>query len=111
MGVGVPDVVHSTSSSSVVEVVHFSIFRSVEKHYIIYLFVLNMFRGHHLQLRCHPPLFNNIKWFNIKFTVAQHPVIQKEVDELFAMCGIESWTSIAGFYSDVFVAPKCIDGL
>ena len=46
--------------------------------------VLNMFKGHHLQLRCNPLLFDNFKCFNIKASTVHHPVTQKEVDELLA---------------------------
>ena len=65
-------------------------------------FVLNMVRGHHLQLRCHPPLFCNFKWFNIK-AATSYPVRQKEVDEILVQGAVEPTTDGAGFYSDVFV--------
>ena len=74
-------------------------------------FVLNMVRGHHLQLRSHPPLFHNFWHFNVKAAAAHHPVIQKEVDELLAKGAIEPSSGGAGFYSSVFVVPKCTGGL
>ena len=74
-------------------------------------FVLNMVRGHHLQLRSHPPLFCNFWHFNVKVPAAHHHVIQKEVDELLAKGAIEPSSGGAGFYSSVFVVPKCTGGL
>ena len=40
-----------------------------------------------------------------------HPIIQKEVDELLAKGAIEPSSGGAGFYSSMFVVPKCTDGL
>ena len=74
-------------------------------------FVLNMVQGHHLQLRSHPPLFCDFWYFNVKVAAAHHPVIQKEVDELLAKGAIEPSSGGAGFYSSVFVVPKCTGGL
>ena len=74
-------------------------------------FVHNMVRGHHLQLRSHPPLFRDFWHFNVKAAAAHHPVIQKEVDELLAKGGIEPSWGGAGFYSSVFVVPKHTGGL
>ena len=62
-------------------------------------FALNMVKGYHLQLRCHPPLFCNFRWFNIKATPVHHPIIQKEVDELLAKGCIEPSTVGADLYS------------
>ena len=42
---------------------------------------------------------------------AHHPVIQREVDELFAKGAIEPSSGGAGFYSSAFVVPKCMGGL
>ena len=56
-----------------------------------------MVRGHHLQLRCHPLLFCNFRWFNIKAAPSHHPTIQKEVDELLAKSAIEPSIGGAGF--------------
>ena len=42
-------------------------------------FVLNMVKGHHLQLRAWSLLFHNFNWFSIKAVLAYHPIIQKEV--------------------------------
>ena len=74
-------------------------------------FVLNMVWGHHLQLRSHPPLFSDFWCFNIKMAAAHHPVIQKEVDELLAKGAIEPSSGGTGFYSSMFVVPKCTGGL
>ena len=74
-------------------------------------FVLNMVRGHHLQLRTCPPLFCDFLHFNVKATAAHHPVIQKEVDELLAKGAIEPSFVGAGFYSSMFVVPKHTGGL
>ena len=52
-------------------------------------FVLNMIKGHHLQLRCHPLLFHNFTWFNIRVAVAHHAINQKEMDELLVKGSIE----------------------
>ena len=82
----------------------------MEKHYIQQV-VLNMVQGHHLQLRSRPPLFRNFWHFNVKVPAAHHPVIQKEVDELLAKGAIEPSSDGAGFYSSVFVVPKCTGGL
>ena len=74
-------------------------------------FVLNMVRGHHLQLRSHPTLFCDFWHFNVKVAAAHHPVIQKEVDELLAKGAIEPSSGGAGFYSSMFVVPKCTGDL
>ena len=74
-------------------------------------FVLNMVQGHHLQLwSCHP-LFHNFWQFNVKMATTHHPIIQKKVDELLAKGVIEPSYSGAGFYSSMFVVPKCTGGL
>ena len=49
--------------------------------------------------------------FDVKVSAAHHPVIQKEVDELLAKGAIEPSSGGAGFYSSVFVVPKCTGGL
>ena len=74
-------------------------------------FVLNMLWGHHLQLRSCPPLFCDFWHFNVKVAAAHHPVIQKEVDDLLAKGAIEPSSRDAGFYSSMFVVPKCTGGL
>ena len=66
---------------------------------------------HHLQLRSCPPLFCNFWQFNVKVAAAHHPIIQKEVDELLAKGVIEPSSGGAGFYSSMFVVPKCTGGL
>ena len=43
--------------------------------------------------------------------MAHHPIIQKEVDEILAKDVTEPCTGSASFYSNVFVVPKCTDGL
>ena len=117
MGVGTPDVLQpSTSSSSSSTSAPFQVgmlfkfldqWRSITSN----RFVLNMVQGHHLQLRSHPPLFHNFWHFNVKVPAAHHPVIQKEVDELLAKGAIEPSSGGAGFYSSVFVVPKHTGGL
>ena len=114
-GVGTPDVSQSTASpsswSSVLQLGMLShIFdqcRSITSN----RFVLNMFQGHHLQLRSHPPLFPNFWLFTLKAAAAHHPIIQKEVEELLAKGVIEPSSGGAGFYSRVFIVPKHTGGL
>ena len=74
-------------------------------------FVLNMVWGHHLQLRSHPPLFCDFWHFNVKMAAVHHPIIQKEVYELLGKGAIEPSSGGAGFYSSMFVVPKCTGGL
>ena len=69
------------------------------------------FGGHHLQLRSHPPLFHDFWQFNVKATAAHHLVIQREVDELLANGATVPSSGGAGFYSSMFVVPKCTGGL
>ena len=118
MGVSTPDVPEpSTSSSSSSSpsatfqvgmlFKFFDQWRSITSN----RFVLNMVQGHHLQLRSHPPLFCDFWCFNIKAAAAHHPVIQKEVDELLAKGAIEPSSGGTGFYSSMFVVPKCTGGL
>ena len=118
MGVGTPDVPQpSTSSSSSSStsatfqvgmlLKFFDQWRSITSN----RFVLNMVWGHHLQLRYHPPLFCDFQHFNVKAAAAYHPVIQKEVDELLAKGATEPSSSVAGFYSSMFVVPKHTGGL
>ena len=45
------------------------------------------------------PLFHNFRWFNTKATMAHHPIIQKEVDEMLAKYSTEPSTGGVGFYS------------
>ena len=70
-----------------------------------------MVQGHHLQLRYCPPLFHNFQWINIRATPAHHSISQKELGELLAKGAIEPSSGGAGFYSNIFVAPKHMDGL
>ena len=112
VGVGAPDVLQSSASSSSSSAVFqvgmlfkfFDQWRSITSN----RFVLNMVQGHHLQLRSHPPLFHNFWQFNVKAAAAHHPIIQKEVDELLAKGAIEPSSGGAGFYSSMFVVPTCI---
>ena len=60
-------------------------------------FVFNMAMGHHLQLRCHAPLFHDFKQFNIKAALSHHPFIQKKVNKVLAKGIIEPFTHGAGF--------------
>ena len=61
------------------------------------MFVVNMAKGHHLQLRCHLPLFHNIRQFKIKAIPAHHSIIENELDELLAKGPIEQSSGGAGF--------------
>ena len=74
-------------------------------------FLLNMVKGHHLQLRSCPPLFHNFQHFSVKAAATHHPIIHKEVDELLVKGAIEPSSGGAGFCSSVFVVPKCTGGL
>ena len=118
VGVGTPDVpqpsTSSSSSSSTSAMFQvgmlfkfFDQWGSITSNRV----VLNMVRGHHLQLRSHPPLFRDFWHFNVKVAAAHHPVIQKEVDELLAKGGIEPSSGGAGFYSRMFVVTECTGGL
>ena len=118
MGVGVPDVpepsassASSSSTSADFQVgmlfKFFDQWRSITSN----RFVLNMVWGHHLQLRPSPPLFCDFWSFNVKVVAAHHPVIQREVDELLAKGATEPSSGGAGFYSSVFMVPKCTGGL
>ena len=118
MGVSTPDVpeasTSSSSSSSTSTMFQVGmLFKCFDqwKSITCSRFVLNMVWGHHLQLRSHPPLFCDFQHFNFKVAVAHHPVIHKEVDELLAKGAIEPSSSGAGFYSSMFVVPKCTGGL
>ena len=117
MGVSTPDVSQpSTSSSSSSTSAPFQVgmlFKFLDQWRSITYnrFVLNMVQGHHLQLRSRPPLFCNFWHFNVKVPAAHHSVIQEEVDELLAKGAIEPSSGGAGFYSSVFVVPKCTGGL
>ena len=73
--------------------------------------MLSIINGYHLQLRHLPLLFSYFKQFNFKTATVHHPVLRKEVNELLTMSGIEKSTYGAGFWSNVFVVPICINGL
>ena len=111
----VPEVSTSSSSSSSISATFqvdmvfkfFDQWRSITSN----RFVLNMVWGHHLQVKCHPPLFHDFWHFIIKVAAVHHPVIQKEVDECLAKGAIEPSLGGAGFYSNIFVVPKCAGGL
>ena len=60
-------------------------------------FMLNVVKSHHIQLRCHCPLFCYFEQINVKASVAHHHVIQQEVDELLAKVTIELSTCSADF--------------
>ena len=69
-------------------------------------FILNMVKGHHLQIKTRPPLFRNFSRFDIRCKPEHRPVIQEEVDKLLAKGAIEPSPGGPGFYSSVFVIPK-----
>ena len=117
-GVGTPDVLQpstssssSSSTSATFQVGMLFKFLDQWRSITSKRFVLNMVQGHHLQLRSHPPLFCDFQHFNVKVAAAHHPVIQKESDELLAKGAIEPSSGGAGFYSSMFVVPKCTGGL
>ena len=101
----IPDVSQSSfsSSSSVVWVVTLPKFLDQWGSIISNSFVLNIVKGHHLELRYHPLLFHNFRWLTIKATFADHSIIQKEVDKLLAQDVIEWSTGGAGFSSNIFL--------
>ena len=118
VGFGTPDVPQpstssssSSSTSATFQVGMLFKFFDQWRSITINGFVLNMVRGHHLQIRSHPPLFCDFQHFSVKAAVAHHPVIQKEVDELLAKGAIEPSSGGAGFYSSMFLVPKCTGGL
>ena len=74
----------SSSSSSVLQVGTLSKFPDQWRYITLNKFILNMVKAHHLQLRCHPLLFYNFRWFDIKVDLLHHPTVQKEMDELLA---------------------------
>ena len=117
-GVGIPDVPESSASSASLSSTSaaflagmlfklFDQWRSITSN----RFALNMVLGHHLQLRSHPPLFRDFQRFDVKVVAAHFPVIQREVDEFLAKGAIEPSSGGVGFYSSVFVGPKCTGGL
>ena len=118
VGVSTPDVSEpstssssSSSTSATFQVGMFFKFFDQWRSITSNRFVLNMVWGHHLQLRSHPPFFHDFWHFNVKVAAAHHPVIQKEVDELLAKGAIEPFSGGTGFYSSMFVVPKCTGGL
>ena len=114
MGVGTPDVLQppaSSSSSAVFQIGMLFKFFDQRRSITSNRFVLNMVCGHHIQLRSHPPLFYNFQQFNVKAAVAHHPIIQKEVVEVLAKEAIEPSSGGAGFYSSMYVVPKCTGDL
>ena len=115
VGVSTPDVSWSSASSSSSPAVFqvgmlfkfFDQWRSITSN----RFVLNIVQGHHLWLQSCPPLFHNFWQFNVQVATIHHPIIQKEVNELFAKGVIEPSSGGAGFYSSVFVVPEPTGGL
>ena len=103
MGESVPDVLQSTSSSPLssllYRLVHFQNILDQWKSLTFDGFEPNMVKHHHLQFRCHVPLFYKSTWFNITAAMAHHPIIQKEGNELLPKGSIESWMGASGFYS------------
>ena len=82
-GDSIPDVLPSTTSSSLSSSVvlvgtlpkFLDQWRSITSKMFVLNIVLNVVKGHHLELWSHPPLFHNFKWFNIKAAADHHPVI------------------------------------
>ena len=115
LGVRTPDVLQSSASSSsssaVFQVGLLFNFLDQWRSITSDRFVLNMVWGHHLQLKSCPPLFHKFWQFNVKVAVAQHPIIQKEADELLSKIAIETSSGGAGFYSRMCMIPMCTGGL
>ena len=111
MGDIIPDVLQSSLFSSIVQVSIIPVFLDQWRSITFNRFVLNMVKGHHLELRCCPPLFHNFRWFNIKAIPAYHSIIQKEVNEHFAKDAFEPSSGGASVYSNIFVVPKCMGGI
>ena len=115
MGSGVPDVLQlttlSTSSSSVVQFDTLPQILDQQKNITSKCFMFNMVKGHHLLVRCCPPLFCNFKLFHIKAATSNLPIIQKEVDELLTKGAIKALTGGVGFYTKVLLVPKHTGGL
>ena len=74
--------------------VHFQNLRSMES-IASNRFVHNMVKVHYLHFTSCPVLLCNFRWFNIKTTMAHHPIIQK-LDELLAKGGIKPSTCYDG---------------
>ena len=102
MGYGIPVVLQSITSSplssSVVQVGTLPKFLDQWRSIRCNRCVLNMVKGHYLQLRYFPPLFYNFEQFNIKVATADDPIIQKEVNELLAKGAIEPSSGVPGFH-------------
>ena len=79
-GYGTLDVLHcttsSTASSYIMQVGRLSQLLDQWRSITSSRFVLNVFKGHHLQLKCHAWLFWNFKWFNIEVATAHHRITQ-----------------------------------
>ena len=115
MGVGTPDVLpssaSSSSSSAVFQVGMLFNFLDQWRSITSKKFVLNMVWGCHLQFRSCAPLFHNFWQFNVKVAAAHHPIIQKAVDELLSKGSTEPSSGGAGFYYSMFVVHKHTGGL
>ena len=64
-------------------------------------FVVNMIKGHLHHLKCHPLLFQKLKWFNFRVLLVHYAVILEEVD-LLAKDSIKPSMRVAGFYCNVY---------
>ena len=112
MSDGISDVLPSTpstSTSSVVQLVHFpNILINGEVLLPICLCIIWLkFTIFSLSAITS---YSIIQMFNIKATRAYHPIIQNEVHELLGNCATEPSTGVACFYSNVFVVLKCTCG-
>ena len=99
MGDIVPDVVQLSSSlsSSIMQTGTIPQFSAQWRSITSNRFVINMVRCHHLQLRSHPQLLCNFRWFNIQASPGHHYIIKKGVDELLAKGVIEPYSGGTGF--------------
>ena len=79
----IPDLLQSTTwlmPSSIVHIDTLCYFLDQWKSITFYRLCLIWLKSHCLQLRCIPLLVSNFKQFDIKSSLAHHPVIQKEND-------------------------------
>ena len=114
VGVSAPDVSQFTASSSLssfFRLVCFLIFWISGEALFLTSLCLIWFRVTIFSLGHAPPLLCNCWQLNEKVAATHLPIIQKEVDELLSKGVIEPCSGGAGFYSSVFVVPKCMGGL
>ena len=100
----------SSSFSSIVQMCTLTEFLDQWRSITFNRFMLNMVKSHYVQLRHHPPLSHNFRWFNIQATPVQHSVFQ-EVHELFAKGVVEPSSDGLVFTPNICVVAKHTGGL